>query len=106
MISAKFLFGEHFACRGKNRGKSSYDGGSWTNDMDNQPSGSTADSGDVNDESGIGKVGDPETEGAVLTLQDRLKWLDPPVVKKVGNILPSDGCYEIIINHVLIPDFC
>ncbi|KAF7807002.1 TNF receptor-associated factor-like protein 1b-like isoform X1 [Senna tora] len=74
--------------RGKNhRGNPSYDGGSWTTEMDSQPSGSAADAGDVNNESGMGKVGESETEGAVVTLQDRLKWLEQPVAKKEEEVL-------------------
>ncbi|KAI4317973.1 hypothetical protein L6164_025793 [Bauhinia variegata] len=62
--------------RGKNqRGKATIDGGSQTNDMDNQPSGSPA-------SSGSGKVGESMSEGSVLSLQDRLKWLEQHVVKK------------------------
>ena len=65
-----------FIHRGKNRGRASYDGGSLTTEMDSQPSGSAADAGDIYIVSGSGKVGQPETEGGVLCLQDRLKWLE------------------------------
>ena len=56
--------------------------GSWTTEMDSQPSGSAADAVDVN-ESGSSKLGGSEPEGAVLCLQDRLKWLDHQVIRKV-----------------------
>ncbi|MED6139158.1 hypothetical protein PIB30_081277 [Stylosanthes scabra] len=62
--------------RSKNQGKTSCDGGSWTTEMDSQPSGSTADAGDINNASGSGKVGQSEPESGVLCLQDRLKWLE------------------------------
>lgn len=58
--------------------------------MDNQPSGSAPDSGDTNDESGSGKVGESECEGVDFSLQDRLKWLDHHV-KKVGSTPPLFG---------------
>ncbi|KAG4981704.1 hypothetical protein JHK87_026453 [Glycine soja] len=61
--------------RGKNQVKASCNVGSWTTEMDSQPSGSAADAVDVN-ESGSSKLGGSEPEGAVLCLQDRLKWLD------------------------------
>ena len=50
--------------------------------MDSQPSGSAADVVDVN-ESGSSKLGGSEPEGVVLYLQDRLKWLDQQVIRKV-----------------------
>jgi len=50
--------------------------------MDCQPSGSIGDTVDVN-ESESRKLGESEPEGAVLSLQDRLKWLDQHVVRKV-----------------------
>ena len=50
--------------------------------MDSQPSDSAADVVDVN-ESGSSKLGGSEPEGAVLCLQDRLKWLDHQVIRKV-----------------------
>ena len=55
---------------------------SWTTEMDSQPSGSAADVVDVN-ESGSSKLGGSEPEGAVLCLQDRLKWLNQQVIRKV-----------------------
>ncbi|XP_073222957.1 TNF receptor-associated factor homolog 1b-like [Cicer arietinum] len=67
--------------RGKNRVKASCDGSNWTTEMDSQTSGSAADAVDINNQSGSGKVGESESEGAIC-LQDRLKWLDPPVVRK------------------------
>ncbi|KAI4345762.1 hypothetical protein L6164_012858 [Bauhinia variegata] len=69
--------------RGKNqRGKATIDGGSWANEVDNQPSGCAADAGDVNDVSGSGKGGESESKGAVLSSQDRIKCLEQHVVKK------------------------
>lgn len=50
--------------------------------MDSQPSGSAADVGDTN-ESGSGKVVESVPEGAAICLQDRLKWLEKDVVRKV-----------------------
>ncbi|XP_012570433.1 TNF receptor-associated factor homolog 1a-like isoform X2 [Cicer arietinum] len=67
--------------RGKSQVKASCDGSNWTTEMDYQASGSTADAVDMNNQSGSGKVGESESEGAIC-LQDRLKWLDPPVVRK------------------------
>lgn len=69
-------------CRGKNQVKTSCNVGSWSNEVDSQPSGSTGDAVDVN-ESGSRKLGESESEGAVISLQDRLKWLDQHVVRKV-----------------------
>eukprot|EP00256_Glycine_max_P062129 XP_014631516.1 TNF receptor-associated factor homolog 1b [Glycine max] len=67
--------------RGKNQVKASCNVGSWTTEMDSQPSGSAADVVDVN-ESGSSKLGGSEPEGAVLCLQDRLKWLNQQVIRK------------------------
>ncbi|TKY53687.1 MATH domain-containing protein [Spatholobus suberectus] len=72
--------------RGKNQVKASCNAGSWTTEMDSQPSGSAADAVDVN-ESGSGKLGESEPEGAVLCLQDRLKWVDQHVVRKEEDVL-------------------
>lgn len=49
--------------------------------MDSQASGSASNAVDIN-ESGSGKVGESESEGAIC-LQDRLKWLNKPVARKV-----------------------
>ncbi|RZB64941.1 hypothetical protein D0Y65_041129, partial [Glycine soja] len=68
--------------RGKNQVKASCNVGSWTTEMDSQPSGSAADVVDVN-ESGSSKLGGSEPEGDVLCLQDRLKWLNQQVIRKV-----------------------
>lgn len=68
--------------KGKNQGKASYDGGNWTREMDSQPSGSAADAGDNINVSGSGKVGQSESEGGGLCLQDRLKWLEKHVRKE------------------------
>ncbi|XP_029128568.1 TNF receptor-associated factor homolog 1b isoform X2 [Cajanus cajan] len=70
--------------RGKNRGKTPSDG-SWTNGIDSQPSGSAADAGDITDESGSGKTGESESEVAVLSLQDRLKWAEQHVIRKINH---------------------
>jgi len=72
-----------FICRGKNRGIASCDTGGWTSKIDSQPSGAAADAGVINKESGSGKVGKNESEGAVVTLKDRLKWAEKHVVRKV-----------------------
>lgn len=51
--------------------------------MDNQPSGPVADAGFLNDVSGSSnKVRESESE-PVHSLQDRIKWLEQHVVKKV-----------------------
>ncbi|KAG4394711.1 hypothetical protein GLYMA_20G086700v4 [Glycine max] len=71
--------------RGKNQVKASCNVDSCTTEMDSQPSGSSADAVDVN-ESGSSKLGGSEPEGAVLCLQDRLKWLDQPVIRKEEDI--------------------
>jgi hypothetical protein len=72
-----------FICRGKNRGIGSCDTGGWTNKIDGRPSGAAADAGVINKESGSGKAGKNESEGAVVTLKDRLKWAEKHVVRKV-----------------------
>ncbi|KAL2325898.1 hypothetical protein Fmac_024956 [Flemingia macrophylla] len=72
--------------RGKNQVKASCNAGSWTTEMDSQPSGSASDAVDLN-ESGSGKLGESEPEGGVICLQDRLKWLDQPVVRKEVDVL-------------------
>ncbi|KAI9119563.1 hypothetical protein K1719_009439 [Acacia pycnantha] len=61
--------------RGKNPGKASNDGSRWTNEVDSQPSRSATDVGGANGES------------TVITLQDRLKWLEKPLVKKEAEVL-------------------
>ncbi|KAL5066966.1 hypothetical protein RYX36_017853 [Vicia faba] len=71
--------------KGKNRIKASCDGSNWTTEIDSQASGSAANAVDIN-RSGNGKVGESESEGAIC-LQDRLKWLDKPVVRKEGEVL-------------------
>ncbi|KAL5542149.1 hypothetical protein UlMin_009859 [Ulmus minor] len=74
--------------RGRNqRGKVTSDGNCWANEADNQPSGSTVDAGDLNDASGISKAGESEPETVVLSLQDRIKWLEQHVVKKEEEVV-------------------
>lgn len=84
-------------CRGKNRLKASCDGSNWTTEIDSQASGSAANAVDIN-RSGNGKVGESESEGAIC-LQDRLKWLDKPVVKKVVFFL------KLVLMIFLFPKF-
>ncbi|KAM3755979.1 hypothetical protein ACB098_02G078100 [Castanea mollissima] len=73
--------------RGKNqRGKATYDGSSWANEMDNQPSGPAEDAGDLNDVSASCKAGESESE-SVLSLQNRIKSREQHVVKKEEEIL-------------------
>lgn len=55
--------------------------------MDNQPSGPVADAGNQNDVSGSSKVTESESEPAVHSLQDRIKWLEQHVVKKVRSFI-------------------
>ncbi|KAK7278499.1 hypothetical protein RJT34_23529 [Clitoria ternatea] len=74
--------------RGKHGGKTSCDVDSWTDEIDSQPSGSATGGGDINDESGSGKVGESEAEVVVLSLQDRLKWAEQHVIRKVEEVLP------------------
>lgn len=69
--------------------------------MDSQPSGSTADAVDVN-ESGSGKIGESEPEGAVLCLQDRLKWLDQPVIRKVV-LFPEAYPFMLYCDYYMHP---
>jgi hypothetical protein len=76
-----------FICRGKSRGKASCNTGGWTNEIDSQPSGAAAAAGAINKESGSRKVGKNESEGAVVTLKDRLKWAEKHVVRKVVSFL-------------------
>ncbi|KAG4395336.1 hypothetical protein GLYMA_20G202100v4 [Glycine max] len=76
--------------RGKNQGKTSSNVGRLTIEIDSLPSGSAADAGDINDESGNGKIGKSESEVAVISLQDRLKWAEQHVVRKEGEVLSLD----------------
>jgi len=76
---------------------------SCTTEMDSQPSGSSADAVDVN-ESGSSKLGGSEPEGAVLCLQDRLKWLDQPVIRKVV-LFPKAYPFLIYCDYYLHPPF-
>jgi len=62
--------------------------GRLTIEIDSLPSGSAADAGDINDESGNGKIGKSESEVAVISLQDRLKWAEQHVVRKVVSFPP------------------
>lgn len=73
-------------CRGKNRGKVTSEGNSWSNESDSQVSGPTTDAGDMNDVSGSGKNGDSESEAVVLSSQDHVKGLEQHSVKKVGSL--------------------
>lgn len=84
-------------CRGKNRLKASCDGSNWTTEIDSQASGSAANAVDIN-RSGNGKVGESESEGAIC-LQDRLKWLDKPVVKKVVFFLKARP-HDFLVSKV------
>ncbi|CAJ1976518.1 unnamed protein product [Sphenostylis stenocarpa] len=76
---------QKFHSRGKNRGKASSYVGSWTNEIDSQPSGSAADAGDTNNDAGSGKIGKSESEVVVLSLQDRLKWAEQHVIRKINH---------------------
>ncbi|VVA16022.1 PREDICTED: MATH [Prunus dulcis] len=75
--------------RGKHqRGKATSDGNNWPNEMDNQPSGPVADAGFLNDVSGSSnKVRESESEPAVHSLHDRIKWLEQHVVKKEEEVV-------------------
>ncbi|KAG4925174.1 hypothetical protein JHK87_050714 [Glycine soja] len=87
--------------RGKNQVKASCNVGSWTTEMDSQPSGSAADVVDVN-ESGSSKLGGSEPEGVVLYLQDRLKWLNQQVIRKGHQSSPSSqdrALYERMLDN-------
>ncbi|XP_054804723.1 TNF receptor-associated factor homolog 1b-like isoform X1 [Prosopis cineraria] len=64
------------------RGKTTSDGGSWSSEIDIQPSGSAPDAGDGNEESGSSKVGESECEGDETSSQDRMNLLEHHVVKK------------------------
>ncbi|WJX17229.1 hypothetical protein P8452_07165 [Trifolium repens] len=78
--------------KSKNRVKAPCDASNWTTEMGSQASGSAANAVDINEsgsgkvESGSAKVGESESEGAIC-LQDRLKWLDKPVVRKEEEVL-------------------
>ncbi|KAK7344000.1 hypothetical protein VNO77_13184 [Canavalia gladiata] len=84
--------------KGKSRGKTSCELGSWTNEIDGQPSGFATDAGDINDESGSGKVGESEYEVAVLSLQDQLKWTEKQVarIRKDEEVLSLQNRPDII----------
>ncbi|XP_019461140.1 PREDICTED: MATH domain-containing protein At5g43560-like [Lupinus angustifolius] len=80
--------------RRKNRGKAPCDVGCWTNEIGSQPSGSAAKAGDNNDDS--------VTEGAALSLQDRLKWAEQHVVRKEEGALLSLQKEHSIKDHIKI----
>lgn len=62
-------------CRGKNqRAKMACDG-SWTTEMDNQPSEPASDVGDFNDVAGSSKFGESELEAVVKKAKVRLLYL-------------------------------
>ncbi|KHN03614.1 ATP-dependent zinc metalloprotease FTSH 9, chloroplastic [Glycine soja] len=87
--------------RGKNQVKASCNVGSWTTEMDTQPSDSAADVVDVN-ESRSSKLGGSEPEGDVLCLHDRLKWLDQQVIRKGHQSSPSSqdrAPYERMLDN-------
>lgn len=68
-------------CRGKNqRGKMARDG-SWTTEMDNQPSEPASDTGDLGDITRSSKAGDCELEAVVHDLRDRMMRLEQHVIK-------------------------
>lgn len=60
-----------------------HDGSNWANETDDQPSRSATDAGEHNDISESNKAGESESETVVSSLQDRPKWLEQHVVKKV-----------------------
>ncbi|GLT99457.1 hypothetical protein SLE2022_168950 [Rubroshorea leprosula] len=69
--------------RGKNQcGRATFDGSSWTSEIDNRPSGPVQEAGDLNDASESSKAGESESEAVVSSLQSQTKWLDQGVVKK------------------------
>ncbi|KAM1304852.1 hypothetical protein ACFX2I_022193 [Malus domestica] len=75
--------------RGKHQlPKAISDGNSWPNETESQPSGPVADAGYQNDASGSSsKAGAFESEPAVHSLQDRIKWLEQHVVKKEEEVV-------------------
>lgn len=91
-----------FICRGKSRGKASCDTGGWTNQVKSQSSVAAAHAGVINKESGNGKVGKNESEGAVITLKDRLKWAEKHVVRKVVSFLLLLEILVKVLKKVLL----
>lgn len=63
---------------------------------------SAAEAGDINDETGSGKAGESAPEGAVLSLQDRLKWADQHVVRKVVSFPPLLEILVKLLSNVLL----
>ncbi|XP_028780642.1 TNF receptor-associated factor homolog 1b isoform X3 [Neltuma alba] len=55
------------------QGRATTDGGSWSSELDVQPSGSAPEAGDANEELRSGKVGGSEGEGAEISSHDRMK---------------------------------
>ena len=97
VLKKKRLYGTDLlpqTCRGKNRGKATSGGSSWANEVDNQSSVPATEAGETNDVSGSSKTADSsESETVVSSLQDRIKWLELHVVKKV------DLCFLFWHSH-------
>lgn len=68
------------------------DGSSWANEMDNQSSGLAEEAGDLSDLSGSCKQAAESESEAVLSLQDRIKWPEQKMVKKVQLLNWHDSC--------------
>jgi hypothetical protein len=101
----------YFIYRSKNRVKAPCDVSNWTTETDSQASGSAANAVDINEsgsgkvESGSAKVGESESEGAIC-LQDRLKWLDKPVVRKVVVFFLKAHPHEFLQSKVFHATCC
>ncbi|KAK2972967.1 hypothetical protein RJ640_022024 [Escallonia rubra] len=65
------------------RGKATTDATGCTNDSQGQPSEGLPNEGQAHDVSADGKVAESESEAVVHSLQDRIKWLEQHVEKKV-----------------------
>jgi hypothetical protein len=81
----------------------------WTTETDSQASGSAANAVDINEsgsgkvESGSAKVGESES---AICLQDRLKWLDKPVVRKVVVFFLKAHPHEFLQSKVFHAKCC
>ncbi|XP_010274857.1 PREDICTED: MATH domain-containing protein At5g43560-like isoform X2 [Nelumbo nucifera] len=69
------------------RGKETCDRVNWSHDMDNQPSDQTSDAGPLNDASESSREAETEPETVVLSLKDRIQWLEQHLVQKEEEVV-------------------
>ncbi|XP_010262249.1 PREDICTED: MATH domain-containing protein At5g43560-like [Nelumbo nucifera] len=74
--------------RAKNQhGKETCDRSSWANDTDNHPSDQASDAGPLNDASESSREAETEPEVVVLSLKDRIQWLEQHLVEKEEEVV-------------------